>query len=99
MNYIRNTSIESKFILVIALICLLLWLIARTIIGVLCYKMADKKGYTGYFGTGFFLGIIGFVYVIFLPDLIMRRYIENCSRKNIPIMDYNLDENEKKTES
>ena len=45
----------------------------------------EKKGYTGYFITGFFLGIIGFVYVICLPDLIMRRYVKNCAKRNVPI--------------
>lgn len=35
--------------------------------GVLTHKLAHKKGYTGYFWTGFFFGLIGLIYVVGLP--------------------------------
>ena len=85
MYLLDNTPNTEKLVLVIVLLCILAWIITRTFIGVLCYKLAEKKGYTGYFLTGFFLGIIGFVYVICLPDLIMRRYVKNCAKRNAPI--------------
>ena len=56
-------------------------IIERIIMGMLCKRMAAKKGYKGYFWTGFLLGTIGFVYVIFLPDLRMQKYIAMCASK------------------
>ena len=53
----------------------------RIIIGKLCKKMAEKKGYKGYFWTGFLLGMLGFIYVIFLPDLRMQKYVAMCASK------------------
>lgn len=35
--------------------------------GIVSYKVAGKKGYSGYFWTGFFLLVIGAVYVAALP--------------------------------
>ena len=43
-------------------------LVSQIITGVLCKKLARRKGYKGYFFTGFFLGILGLIYVIGLPD-------------------------------
>ncbi|MFR8176212.1 MAG: hypothetical protein ACLVB5_03525 [Christensenellales bacterium] len=59
----------------------LIWFIQRTIIGILCFKLAEKKGYGGYFFTGALLGILGFVYVICLPDLKMQKYAKMCSTR------------------
>lgn len=42
-------------------------LIHFIIMGVLCKKLAKKKGYRGYFWTGFFLSVIGLIYVVGLP--------------------------------
>ena len=39
------------------------------ICGVLCKKLAARKGYTGYFWTGFFLTMMGLVYVAGLPNI------------------------------
>lgn len=44
--------------------------------GVLCKKLAKKKGYRGYFWTGFFLGFIGLIYVVGLPVKKKTRAIE-----------------------
>ncbi len=47
---------------------LLGWLAQALLFGVLTYKLADKKAYfTQYFWTGFFLGVVGLLYVGFLP--------------------------------
>jgi hypothetical protein len=35
--------------------------------GILTAKLAAKKGYRGYFFTGFFFTIIGLIYVVGLP--------------------------------
>jgi hypothetical protein len=37
------------------------------LIGTLSQKLASKKGYGGYFWTGFFLSILGLIYVAGLP--------------------------------
>lgn len=36
--------------------------------GLLSRNLARKKGYTGYFWTGFFLLVLGLIYVAGLPD-------------------------------
>lgn len=46
------------------------------LMGVLCKKLAKKKGYRGYFWTGFFLGFIGLIYVVGLPVKKKTRAIE-----------------------
>ena len=42
-------------------------LIPSVIYGIFTAKLAKKKGYRGYFFTGFFFTIIGLLYVIGLP--------------------------------
>ena len=42
-------------------------LIPSVIYGIFTAKLAAKKGYRGYFFTGFFFTIIGLLYVIGLP--------------------------------
>jgi len=42
--------------------------------GILTYKLAHRKGYSGYFWTGALLGLIGLIYVVGLPDNRRRRY-------------------------
>jgi len=48
-----------------------LWLIAlfipAIINGILTAKLAGKKGYRGYFFTGFFFNLVGLIYVVGLP--------------------------------
>lgn len=78
-----TSQITVMLVQLLPLLILLLGglLIERIVMGVLCKKMAAKKGYTKYFWTGFLLGTIGFVYVIFLPDLRMQKYIAMCASK------------------
>lgn len=42
-------------------------LIPMIFYGILTAKLAAKKGYRGYFFTGFFFAIIGLIYVVGLP--------------------------------
>ncbi len=42
-------------------------IIPMVIYGILTAKLAAKKGYKGYFFTGFFFNIIGLIYVVGLP--------------------------------
>ncbi len=42
-------------------------LIPAIFYGILTAKLAAKKGYRGYFFTGFFFSIIGLIYVVGLP--------------------------------
>lgn len=53
--------------LITAFIPLLLLLIYAICFGVLCKKLAAHKGYYGYFWTGFFLTLIGLIYIAALP--------------------------------
>lgn len=52
----------------LTVIPLLVGLVYLCLFGILCHKLAGKKGYNGYFWTGFFLHFLGFLYVIGLPD-------------------------------
>lgn len=42
-------------------------LIPMAILGIFTAKLAHKKGYRGYFFTGFFFSFIGLIYVVGLP--------------------------------
>jgi len=42
-------------------------LIPAVIMGILTSKLAKKKGYHGYFFTGFFFALVGLIYVVGLP--------------------------------
>ena len=44
------------------------FLVGFIFFGVLTFKLAHHKGYKGYFWTGAFLGFIGLIYVVGLPD-------------------------------
>lgn len=48
-------------------------LLMQIVTGVLCHKLAKRKGYKRYFFTGFFFGVIGLIYVVGLPDLNARK--------------------------
>ena len=54
-----------------ALIAVGLWLfiviLMAAIMGFITHRLAGTKGYTGYFWTGFFLNIVGLIYVAGLP--------------------------------
>jgi len=42
-------------------------IIPCVIMGIFTSKLAKKKGYHGYFFTGFFFNLIGLIYVVGLP--------------------------------
>lgn len=42
-------------------------LIPAVIMGIFTSKLAKKKGYRGYFFTGFFFNLVGLIYVVGLP--------------------------------
>ena len=42
-------------------------LIPSIIMGIFTAKLAGKKGYRGYFFTGFFFNLVGLIYVVGLP--------------------------------
>ncbi len=42
-------------------------LIPSIIMGIFTSKLAKRKGYRGYFFTGFFFNLIGLIYVVGLP--------------------------------
>jgi Na+/melibiose symporter-like transporter len=46
---------------------LIVALIPAIIMGIFTAKLAKKKGYRGYFFTGFFFSMIGLIYVVGLP--------------------------------
>lgn len=70
---------------------LLVIVFVRGIIGILCKNLAREKGYKGYYWVGFFFGWLGILYVSFLPDLKLRKYLRMCSMR-MQIMDDRLDD-------
>jgi hypothetical protein len=42
-------------------------LLNAVIFGLITMRLAKRKGYHGYFWTGFFFGMIGLIYVVGLP--------------------------------
>ena len=80
--YRYNTAGQSAAYLLASLLPLLLvLLIPHMICGCLCGKLSRKKGYSGHFWTGFFLGILGLLYVIGLPDMGLRECIKASCEK------------------
>ena len=57
----------QEFIVRYPWVCGTIGLIPLIIFGIFTAKLAHKKGYRGYFFTGFFFCIIGLLYVIGLP--------------------------------
>ena len=49
------------------LLALLPFILAGVLLGTLTHKLAVKKGYKGYFWTGFFWTVVGLIYVVGLP--------------------------------
>ena len=50
-----------------ARLALLPFILAGVLLGTLTQKLAVKKGYKGYFWTGFFWTVVGLIYVVGLP--------------------------------
>lgn len=61
---------EYWFVPAVAL-ALLVWAMLH---GALCARLAQHKGYTGYFWTGFWFGPTGLLYVVGLPSRRRSRY-------------------------
>lgn len=61
-------SVSPLILLAQILPFLVLLLGGNLVSGLLAYTLAGKKGYTGYFWTGFLLGVPGLIYVAGLPD-------------------------------
>lgn len=66
-----------------AAVILLIALIMQIITGILCYKLARRKGYRGYFFTGLFLGVIGLIYVVGLPDLNAKKDVRLVMKRMV----------------
>jgi uncharacterized membrane protein len=66
MDYYRY-GYSDQIITAMAM-ALLPFIIGLIIMGIITRKLARKKGYEGYFWTGFFLNIVGLIYVAGLPD-------------------------------
>ena len=66
--YTTYATDHSLAVLLATLLPLVFLLIFAIIMGTLTRKLARHKGYTRYFWTGFFLGVIGLIYVVGLPD-------------------------------
>ena len=60
----------------VLLVIVACWLFKKVVYGIFCCKLAHKKGYKGYFFTGFFWGKIGLNYVAALPDMTEIKAIE-----------------------
>lgn len=64
-----NTSLQTiqSFFSTYAIAIGIIALVPMIIYGILTAKLAGKKGYRGYFFTGFFFALIGLIYVVGLP--------------------------------
>lgn len=64
-----NTALQTiqSFFSSYAIAIGVLALVPMIFYGILTAKLAGKKGYRGYFFTGFFFTIIGLIYVVGLP--------------------------------
>jgi len=59
----------------------------RIVFGIFCKKLAGRKGYKGYFWTGFFFGLIGLIYVIGLPDMNIRKDMRAVMKRLVAVSD------------
>ncbi len=66
--YSYSGNLDPTLAPLFVLLGLLIALIPAIITGSLCRKLAERKHMNGYFWTGFFLGVLGLLYVGFLPD-------------------------------
>ena len=64
-----NTSLQTiqTFIGSYGVLIIIAAMLPMIIYGIFTAKLAAKKGYRGYFFTGFFFNIIGLIYVVGLP--------------------------------
>ena len=91
--YGLDTAMESALMaaaisgIAAIMVLILVLLITAIIMGVLCRKLARHKGYTGYFWMGFFLGMIGLIYVVGLPDLNARKDMRAMMKRLVSVND------------
>ena len=84
MDPTMMTTVDPAATLVYALVMILplvIILLLNIVMGIFCCKLAHRKGYKGYFFTGFFFGMIGLVYVVGLPDLNARKDMHLALRR------------------
>ena len=67
MEYYGVWDNVAAFLSAYALIIVGAALLPMIIMGIFTAKLAHKKGYRGYFFTGFFFNLIGLIYVVGLP--------------------------------
>ena len=60
-------ALDPQYFAITALVALFSILLACAFWGLVTRKLAKRKGYRGYFWTGFFLWMIGLIYVVGLP--------------------------------
>ena len=76
----------SNHFLLPALIGALVGLLLVAVLwGVLTMKLAHHKGYRGYFWTGFFLSMVGLIYVVGLPLSDEKRLLDMKKQVQISI--------------
>jgi len=62
---------------------ILFWGFMCAIWGIGVRNLAYRRGYRGYFWTGFFFGLIGMVYVGFLPVRSRNYYNDNFGNQTV----------------
>lgn len=78
-------DLTNPFLLPAVIGALLGLALAQVIWGILTMKLAHHKGYRGYFWTGFFLGMVGLIYVVGLPLSDEKRLMDMKKQVQISI--------------
>lgn len=84
MNGVAQAIGPMIFMLLLVLFILLF---NRIVNGMLCKRLAAKKGYSGYFFTGFFWGLMGLLYVVGLPDLNAKKDVRAVMKRMVNVND------------
>ena len=75
----------NPFLLPAIIAAVLVLVLAAVFWGILTMKLAHHKGYRGYFWTGFFLWMVGLVYVVGLPLSDEKRLMDMKKQVQISI--------------
>jgi hypothetical protein len=67
MDYFSVWDSIWAFITAYTILVIVISLLPMIVMGIFTAKLAHKKGYRGYFFTGFFFNLIGLIYVVGLP--------------------------------
>ncbi len=78
-------DLTNPFLLPAVVGALLAVVLIQVIWGILTMKLAHHKGYRGYFWTGFFLGMVGLIYVVGLPLSDEKRLLDMKKQVQISI--------------